>query len=54
MMRNVRGVESNKAREALARTSFISSYNQPIALKEEEDEEKEEAKEWGRSLLGAY
>ena len=30
MMRNVRGVESNKAREDLARTSFISTYNQPI------------------------
>ena len=45
MMRNVRGVESNKTREASARTSFISSYNQLIALTEEEDEEKEEAKE---------
>ena len=29
-MRNVRAVESNKAREVVARTSFISSYNQPI------------------------
>ena len=45
MMRNVRGVESKKTREASARTSFLWSYNQPIALKEEEDEEKEEAKE---------
>ena len=51
MMRNVRGVESKKTREASARTS---SYNQPIAMKEEEHEEKEEAKEWGRNLLGAY
>ena len=54
MMRNVRGVESNKAREDLARTSFISKYTEPIALQTEEDEEKEEAKEWGRSLLGAH
>ena len=53
-MRNVRGVESKKTREASARTSFISSYKQPIAMKEEEDEEKEEAKEWGRSLPGAF
>ena len=45
IMRNVRGVEANKAREASARTSFMSSYNQPIALTEEEDEEKEDAKE---------
>ena len=44
MMWNVRGVESNKAREALARTPFMSSYNKPIALKEKDDEEKEEAK----------
>ena len=45
MMRNVRGAESKKAREDLARTSFISSYNEPIALETEEDEEKDEAKE---------
>ena len=44
-MRNVRGVESKKTQEASARTSFIPNYNQPIAMKEEEDEEKEEAKE---------
>ena len=45
MMRNVRGVESNKTREDVAWTSFISGYNQPIALEEEEDEDKEKAKE---------
>ena len=33
MMRNVRGVESKKTREDFARTSFNSSYNQPIALR---------------------
>ena len=45
MMRNVRGLESNKIKQSFSTDSFIWRYNQPIALKEEEDEEKEEAKE---------
>ena len=44
MLRNERGVESNNAREDFARTLFISSSDQPIALKDEEDDEKAEAR----------